>query len=114
MTIGLLRAQRRLHGTRARLPTPLWICKGVNIRGQCCSSQKQEKKKNRRAILMLKYVCVHKMLGKQRTTAVAIYYITFSKRRKIRYVCSVFFWLHLVYPTLISVVTVDFKAIHFP
>lgn len=63
---------------------------------------------------MLKCVCVCKMLGKQRTTAVAIYCVTFSKRRKVRYVCSVFFWLHLVYPTLISVATVDFKAIHVP
>lgn len=61
---------------------------------------------------MLKCVCVCK--GKQRTTAVGIYYVTFSKRRRICYVYSVFFWLHLVYPTLISVVTVDFKAIHFP
>lgn len=33
---------------------------------------------------MLKSVC--KMLGKQRTTAVAIYYVILSKRRQIHYV----------------------------
>lgn len=77
--------------------------------------QKEEKENNHRAISMLRNVFAFgRHWGNKRTTAVAIYYTTFSKRMKKCYACSVFFWLHLVYPTLISIVTVDFKTIHFP
>lgn len=79
---ALLRAQRRLQG----LPTPCELSEDVNRRGQCCSSQNN----NCRAISMLICVCVCRTLGKQRTMAVAIYDLTFSKSRKIGYVYSVF------------------------